>query len=298
MIKQVSQALLKLAVGLCTFARMSVAAFAYDVHDPVYPVTYSDAQKTEQRDLGIAIVKQINAAVKSGAHEFTVPPGIYRIPRGDEGKIGLWKVQGFTLHLANTEFILENGGNFLYPIDCSDIAILGPVKFDADALVYTQGTLRTYDVETGLSTVEILPGYEISDAEKGTVDAFSASGVYLSNPSWAGYTDVKVVDRTKRLIQVKLGAKQKIFADIYKPGVLLAMRLHGSPLFLSSGNVHNLTVKDADIYTGSGFMWGGGTGDFNFVRVTGHPATKNQPTDGRGRLPGRKLWRKRHLRRL
>ena len=102
----------------------------------------------------------------------------------------------------------------------------------------------------------------IFPAAKGTVDAFSPSGAYLANPSWAGYSDLKITDRAKRLVTVKIGAKDRSFTDIYKPEVLLSLRLHGSPLFLSSGNVHNLTVKDADIYTGAGFMWGGGTGNF------------------------------------
>jgi len=262
--------LLRLVFGFWMLCCLNASACAYDLHAPVYPITYTDAQKNVQREAGRAVVKQIDAAIRSGAKEFTVPPGVYRLPAAkEEGNIALWKVKGFTFRLAHTEFILENGGAFLYPIDWSDIAILGPVKFDAEALVYTQGTLRRYDPVTGVSTVEIMPGYEVGEAEKGTVDAFSPSGVYLANPLWAGYTDAKVIDRERRLIQVKLGAKDTVFTSIYKPGVLLAMRLHGSPLFLSAGNIHNLTVRDADIYTGSGFMWGGGTGNFSFVHVRG-----------------------------
>ena len=255
---------------LWTLCRLPLSASAYDVHAPAYPVAYSDAQKERQRDAGREIVRQINGAVKSGIHEFTVPPGVYRLSaKKDEGNIGLWKVKGFTLRMARVEFILENGGAFLYPIDCSDIAVLGPVKFDTDTLSYTQGRLLSYDANTGASMVEILPGYELSDAAKGTADAFSPSGAYLANPSWAAFTELKVIDKARRLVQVKLGANDSIFTDIYKPGALLALRLRESPLFLSSGNIHNLTVKDADIYTGAGFMWGGGTGDFQFTHVRG-----------------------------
>jgi len=57
--------------------------------------------------------------------------------------------------------------------------------------------------------------------------------------------------------------------NIYHPGALLAFRLHGSPLLVSAQRVHGFTLKDVDVYTGSGIGWGGGTGDWNFIHIKG-----------------------------
>ena len=50
------------AVLTCLFA-LTAAALAYDVHAPVYPVTYTDAQKDAQRAAGRAVLNRINDAL-------------------------------------------------------------------------------------------------------------------------------------------------------------------------------------------------------------------------------------------
>jgi hypothetical protein len=76
-------------------------ATSYNVGAPVYPATYTEAQKNAQRDAGRAVVKEINAAIAAGAKGFTVPPGVYRLPaKGPDHEIKLWKVNGFALQLA------------------------------------------------------------------------------------------------------------------------------------------------------------------------------------------------------
>jgi hypothetical protein len=245
------------------------APAAYDVRDPVYPVSYGEAEKNAQRDLGRAIVRQIDAAVKAGDKSFVVPPGIYRLPgKGRDDHIGFWKVNSFALHLANTEFILENGGNFISAETCQDISVIGPVKIDADPLCYSQGTVLAHDDAIGLTRVKIMAGYQVTIAEKGTIDAFSPLGACLQNPSWAGYTQAKVIDAEQGIVEVKTGSGKDIYKGLYDAGNLLAMR-SGSPVFASIRDLGNLTVKDVEIYTGAGFLWGGGSGDWTFTHVLG-----------------------------
>ena len=43
----------------------------------------------------------------------------------------------------------------------------------------------------------------------------------------------------------------------------------GSPVLLSIRDLKHLSLKDADIYTGAGFAWGGGTGDWTFTNIRG-----------------------------
>lgn len=142
-------------------------AVAYNANSPVYPVSYTEAQKNAQRDAGRAVVKEINAAIAAGAKSFTVPPCVYRLPaKGPDREIKLWKVKGFALHLANTEWALENGGGFIFPQECENISVLGPVKFDADPLCFFQGTVLAHDDNTGLTRVRIMPGYKVDLAPK------------------------------------------------------------------------------------------------------------------------------------
>lgn len=261
--------LFRAVVPLFSLARVG---FAYDLNAPVSPMTYTDAQKAAQSKAGQAIVHQINATLAAHGTAFTVPPGVYRIPAdGPDSALNLSHVKNFTLHLAGAEFILGNGGTFIAPDDCENLAFLGPAKFDSEVQTITQGRLLTYDPNTGLSTVEILPGYEVTHSDGSTVDAFSPAGVYLENPSWAGYKNMTVMDPAKRRVQVTLGAKDAGFTRLYKPGVLLAFRLHGSPLFVSAGGsgANGLTLKDLDLYTSSGFAWGNGRGNWKFIHVRG-----------------------------
>ena len=260
----------KIAVLLWALFCLTALASAYDVHAPAYPVAYSDAQKDAQRAAGRAVVRRINAALAAGARAFTVLPGVYRIPAdGPDSAMRLVNVRDFTLHMAGAEFVLENGGGFVSARDCENLAFIGPAEIDSGTLALTQGRLLTYDPSTGLSTVEILPGYEVGDSAKGTVDAFSPQGVYLENPSWASYEKLTVLDRVKRRIQVKLGAKDAIWTNVYKPGALLAFRLHGSPVLISAERVNGFTLKNVDVYTGAGIGWGGGTGAWKFINIKG-----------------------------
>ncbi|MDQ2686435.1 MAG: right-handed parallel beta-helix repeat-containing protein [Armatimonadota bacterium] len=261
---------LALTALLTSVMAQAAAPPPYDIHAPVYPVAYTDAQKDAQRVAGRAVFHKINTAIAAGAKTFAVPPGVYRIPKdGPDSKLQLDGVKNFTLHLGNTEFVLENGGNLVDGRNCENLAIVGPCKIDAATPSITQGRLLTYDPQTGAATVEIMPGYEVADSDKGTVDAFSPQGIYLANPSWAGFTELKVTDGAKRLISVKLSAKDAIFTEIYQPGALLALRIHGGPNLIAARDFHGFTLKDIDVYTGAGIGWGGGDGDWKFINIKG-----------------------------
>ena len=250
----------------------SVHGGTYNVNAPVYPVTYTDAQKEGQRGAGRAILKQLNNALEAGAHLFTVPPGVYRFPNTNvtnskyvngDGSLNFNQVHEFTLNLAHVEIILGNGSTFLAPYYGSDITIIGPAIFDAEDLRLTQGVVTARDEATGLTTLKIMPGYRVDYEPKGQIDAFSPQGVYLENPSWASYSDYTVLDKAKGIVQLKADSK-----GLYKPGNLVALR-NGCPVFLSAGGkgAHNLTLRDLEIDTGVGFAWGQGTGNWLFKNV-------------------------------
>ncbi len=250
------------------------ARAAYDVNAPVYPVTYTDAQKGEQITAGQAMLKRFNDAVAAGKHEFTFPPGVYHIPASGndglfyvnrDGTLNLHGVQDFTLRMAGVEFVMENGGGFVSLNESRNIALIGPAKIDAAIPPCTQGRILTYDPATGSATVQILPGYEVASATKGTVDAFSPAGLYLENPSWAGFNKLTVDDAARRMVSVKLDKS----SNIYQPGNLVAFRIHGSPLLISSLSCNGFTIKDLDVYTEAGIGWGSSTGTWKFIHIRG-----------------------------
>ena len=126
----------------------------YNVNLPVYPITYTEAQKDTQREAGRAVIHKINAALAAGIHSFTVSPGLYRIPaEGPDSALNLVNVKNFTLHMVGTEFVLENGGILVSAEDCANLAFLGPAKIDAGTQAITQGRLLTYDPKTGVAKV-------------------------------------------------------------------------------------------------------------------------------------------------
>lgn len=236
---------------------------AYDINAPLYLVTYSEAQKDAQRRAGELLTARINAAVAAHQMSFTIPPGVYRIPKA----LRFVGLKNFTLHMAGAEFL--TGSDALLDLEnCVNVAFIGPAKVDAAVYGRTQGVIQAYDVKTGLATLRLMPGYEVSSAAKGVVDAFSPDGVYLENPSWASYQNLTVLDAATRTAQVKLD-NSVASQQIYKVGNLLSLVLHGTDNVIVSRNTNGFTLKDIDIYRSSGIGWGGGTGDWKFINVKG-----------------------------
>ena len=54
----------------------------YRATDPAYPVTYTDSQKQAQLAAGTNMMNALIAAANSGATNYTIPPGVYRIYGG------------------------------------------------------------------------------------------------------------------------------------------------------------------------------------------------------------------------
>ncbi len=248
------------------------SAADYNVHLPTYVVAYTEPQKEEQRQRTRALIRQINQGIQQGKTDFSFPPGVYRIPKeGPDNDLKIARDGNLYLKVAGCEFFLENGGNLLHYDDSDhecNISLIGPAKFDADPYLTTQGIITDYNAQKGLMTLQVQPDYPLSPNLEGVIESYSPQGVYLENSSWALYQDAKVMDNAQRLVQVKTAPNQPIYAA----GNLVTL-IPRQPVFLSLRGVRNLTVKDIDIYTGAGFMWGGNKvgGDWKFINVKGIP---------------------------
>lgn len=70
----------KLTFAVLLLSCQTVLAGAYNVNAPAYPVTYTETQQAAQLTAGKAVIAQVRAALKAGAHSFTVPPGVNPLP--------------------------------------------------------------------------------------------------------------------------------------------------------------------------------------------------------------------------
>ena len=241
----------------------AVDAAPYDISAPASPVIYSAAQKDAQRAAGQKLVAQIATAITAQQGSLTVSPGVYRLDKS----LHFRGAKNFTLNAQGVEFLI--GKDALFDLqNCQNVAFIGPAKVDAETYPLMQGIIRAFDANSGLASVEILPGYEIGDVEKGTLDAFSPQGVYLENPSWATFQNLNVSDAAQRLVQVTL-PHDEAARRVYRPGNLLALRIHNSDNLIVSRDTDGFTLRDFEVYTSSGIGWGGGTGDWKFIDIKG-----------------------------
>ncbi|MCY2950533.1 MAG: right-handed parallel beta-helix repeat-containing protein [Planctomycetota bacterium] len=243
----------------------------YDPDAPAYPRAYSEAEKAAQREAGIRFIQALNAAAKEKKPGFKLEPGVYRLPHLPDYKaeFKLEYLETFTLDLAGCEIILEDNRKFGFPKHIKNLSIVGPAIFDADPLPYTQGRIIANDPKTFRTTVEIgagcYVGFRPKDPGRGTVYAFSSDGRWLHNRSWAMYTNGRVIDPEKRIVEFTAEHDRDIYESIYAVGNRVAID-HG-PSLLDSGQVRSFTLKDLDLYWGGGVMWGQGDGDWNIIRV-------------------------------
>ena len=249
----------------------------YVVKLPVYPVTYSEEQKKAQRDAGLALVREVNEAMRGKRQDFTAKPGIYRLPKGANFKTS--NIDRFALHLPNCELILEPvPDRHLFSFGkANSFTLTGPVKVDFDPLPESQGRIVASDFATKRVTVEILPGYhalapKISDKknrdktrEEERFYTYSSSGFWLPNPSWSGFSwnDASLsADGCTVTFTAGKAVEPKLWKELYKPDNLVSLGGAGCGVLycIWPDNLGELTVQDLDFY-GGGFGWGNAASD-------------------------------------
>lgn len=245
---------------------------------PLYPVSYSEAEKEQQRSAGVSIVRAINEAAKAGEQEFTAPAGVYRLPEGS-GKIELNRISdGFRLNLQNVEFVKEDHTPLFLLNDSRGIEIVGPVVIDCDPLPYIQGCVYDYSHESGRVTMQVTVGFPL-EVEESVVKVFSPEGIWLKNPQWNTCRDYEIIDPEKRLVAFTPKLTKDGPEEIFVEGNQLVIG-HGNNMF-ACRRVEDLTMSDVFCYHGGGIMWGDSCGgDWQMRRV------RSVPRPGTCRLPG------------
>ena len=243
--------------GLIIFVALMVfffdVALAHAQELPIYPKLYNDAEKEAQQRAGIQMIEEFNQAAASGDKEFTVAPGVYRLPKGSDVFRFNNKTEGFRLNLKGVEIILANDGDLFRIHNIKGLEILGPAIIDSDPLAYAQGRVMRFSASNRTVTMQIDEGFSL-ETEVKLVNAFSPEGVFLKNPQWNQCTNYKVVDEEKRIVTFTVGSAKDNDQEIFVKGNRLVIG-YGKTIF-SCINVQDLTLSDIDLYHGGGLLWG------------------------------------------
>ncbi|MEI7731188.1 MAG: right-handed parallel beta-helix repeat-containing protein [Verrucomicrobiota bacterium] len=280
----------------------------YDVNLPVYPVTYSEEQQQAQRAAGLALVKEVNEAMRSRKPEYRAKPGIYRLPKGVN--FVTRDIDRFALHLPDCELILEPvPDRHLFSFGrAKSFTLTGPLKVDYDPLPESQGRIVAADFATKRVTVAVRPGYhaltpKISDKkssdktrEEERFYTYSPSGVWLPNMSWSGFSwndAVLAADGRTVTFTAGKGVASKLWEELYQSNNLVSLGMAGCGVLFCiwPDQLGELTVQDLDFY-GGGFGWGNATGETTLTRVRGlrRPGT-NRLQGGGGWQSGKREGR-------
>ncbi len=244
----------------------------YNVNAPLFPVTYSEEQKTAQREAGIALIKDYKDAISQKKSEYRAKPGVYRLPKDMNFAIG--QHDAFTLYLPNCEIIMESVEKPLFPLwRVRSFTIVGPVKVDVDPLPCSQGRIVASDYERRRITVDILPGYRTLEAGTKKTEvfyAYSPAGIWLPNPSWSQF-EWKGAELSAGGRTVTFSTGHDLTRDywdrLYSPGNLAALGYWPTWLFILD-EVANVTLQDLDFYGGL-FCYGNAAETCTMTRVRG-----------------------------
>lgn len=115
---------------------------------------FSEQDKTEQRNVGSQLIKNIKKAYESGEKEITIPDGYYRL----YNPISLEDYEDFTLNGNDVNIIMEKTGIAVYLNNCKNVTVRG-IRVDYDPMSFTQGVVTYVDREKKKFALKIDSGY-------------------------------------------------------------------------------------------------------------------------------------------
>lgn len=238
------------------------SSFAWSPSDPVYLTNYTALQISNQLVAGTNLTVALQNAQNSGATNYTIAPGVYRLPGKDPFGGGYYP-HGFTINASNVTVILSgtNFWNLWDPSGSTNCALIGPLTVDFDPLPFSQGQVLSYNSTNNTVTVQIMPGYPDPPLSGGwqnpEVWIYDTNGVWLpqgsvyySTLTWQTYNST---NHTGVLtLQGSLGIPQ--------PGQYIAIGWNGNTplIYPSPSPVFNLTIQNVTSYAGFFGVSGGG----------------------------------------
>ncbi|MES2733800.1 MAG: PA14 domain-containing protein [Bacteroidota bacterium] len=195
-----------------TFAQYNPAT--YQSTAPTFPVTYTDAQKAQQRTNGTTMMNALISAATGAQTSYTIPAGVYRI---SGGLYGISNRNNFTINGATTvEIWLEYDNTrkslqWLSLNNCINIKIAGAITFDSEKLQFIQCTVQGWNAGNGTIDVQVMPGYDVNFTDVANqsnygfntnIFHYNPQGINLTRPFLNSFTNYDAADITKKRLNV------------------------------------------------------------------------------------------------
>ena len=272
---------------------------SYNANDPINTVIYNEKQKQWQRVDAIKMFADLlkSAASTQGPHDFTIPPGIYRV---QPDQMVLKNVKNFIIHAPDVEIIVDSdssGAVFVFR-NCSDITLTGSKKkenksqlkdgscliIDSEQLPMSVTRILACDYEKQTIDVEVLPGYVTDLPLKERMIAYSPQGRML-NVVQMGWQDLtNLGNRRFRLKSRSLGDPKNV-KSVLLPGNLLVLHINpqdkrSTHSVYSNQGCRNMCFESIRVYSG-----GGAPADHGTAGQTIYRNWRLLPKPGTNRLP-------------
>jgi len=171
----------------------------FSPNNPSVHPTYSEGEKTTQRQRGRELVADFAAKIASGT-TYQIPKGVYRVSAGALCLSGLQEV---VVKADGVTFILEGktdkpDGPLFQIAQCKNLRIEGPMVLTTDVPKYSVARIVASDAAAKTVDLEVLPGYSINPADKGEWYSFDNQGRMLSENRYSG--SKKIGDRQLQLL--------------------------------------------------------------------------------------------------
>ena len=118
--------------------------------------SYPEAEKERQRTAGAELVNDIEAKLKDGT-AYTIPPGVYRVPRS----VFIEEKKNFVINAAKTRFFWE--GKKPAPLfqftRCENGTVAGPLILQYEVPHFAVAKVNASDPKAKTVDAEVLPGY-------------------------------------------------------------------------------------------------------------------------------------------
>lgn len=150
--------LLNLLLLLCGLAATAEENFAY----PSEIAAWTQEVKDQQAADTVKMLDELAAAIRSGAKEYTVKPGNYRVGQrpGYAKSLYFYQVKNFTLNAAGATLWIDATfrQDAVVLKNCVNVTIDG-LTVDANPFSYSQGVIAAIDRDNRTLTVKLDPGF-------------------------------------------------------------------------------------------------------------------------------------------
>lgn len=231
---------------------------------------------------GAELKQKLLAAVKSGAKEFTVPPGHYFF-EGKSPVILIEKANGLTINAQGATFWFNPAQHAMEIKDSRNVTLKG-LTFDYYPLPCSQGRITALNFANKSLDLEIDPGFPIPDPavwvkRVGAIKAifFDPEGARMRETKMDWISALEPLEGRKMRVRFKEGAMISEDSTV-KVGDRLALPFRDQPVVYANDGSSAVTLEDVTFHAAGNFAMyeepGDGGNIYRRCQVVRRPNTK------------------------